>query len=335
VGLALITPSFLLSPRAVEQRAVAAVYHALAADLRAIGTPAIVAARRNVTAALNAAYDALLTVRSSASGRNKRDMHLMAILNVSHQMAGAATALRTAGERPPPWVTETIGRLDLLSPGDWRLAQDRLVDTLVACVIVLLFGYAPWPVAWQAHLPGQFAETLRAVAGYMDESLVTAWAAGILSGAPSAAVPDAAPTAMPGAAPARRSRLRRQAYRSLSDLRAEFQRTMSEPPAVSRRASAWWPAVVGLEEVMDAVTSTVVAISHGGPTPAPDAVHQLTGTLRAVADAIEADLAPSSGGSLPADADLQPVTAAVRSVLAVLTPGTPVTPEATPPRPLG
>lgn len=505
-ALALITPSFLLSPRAAEQRAVAAVYHELAGGLRAIGTPGIVAARRAVTAALNAAYDALLTGRSSASGRSTRDMRLMAILNVSHQMSEAATALRASGERPPRWVTDTIDRLadavlarpgraslpmippqwsaspgalalrdsmvvlaraisgnwtppsappaaapgararvrgrvthlleqliggriawtftvrlmictgvaavlsevfalqrsywvvltvaiilkpdygsvfaravqrgagtvvgavlgaaivaevpygpwlllpfgvlaallpygksrnfglaatfltpfvvlliDLLSPGGWLLAEDRLIDTLIACAIVLIIGYAPWPVAWQAHLPGQFAGTLRAVAAYLDESLVTAWD----SGARPAASPLATPPAAPPAAPARRSRLRRRASRALSDLRAEYQRTMSEPPAVSRRASAWWPAVVGLEEVMDAATSSVVAIGRGARPPAPGAVHQLTGTLRAVADAIEAGVAPATAASagLPADPELQPVTAAVRSVLAVLARG--------------
>ena len=47
----------------------------------------------------------------AAGGRNKRDTRLMAILNVSHQMAEAATALRTEGERPPQWVTDTVGRL--------------------------------------------------------------------------------------------------------------------------------------------------------------------------------------------------------------------------------
>ena len=411
-AIALITPSWLLSPRAAEQRAAAAVYHALAGDLRAIGTPAAVAAHRAVTTALNTAYDALLTHRSAAGGRNKRDMHLMAILNVSHQMAEAVTALRTEGEQVPQWVTDTVDRLadavargpggeatlplipppwsespgalalrdsmvalacvisgnwtpsappapadwrsrarrralyladqlvggriawvftirlmictgvaavlsevvplqrsywvvltvaiilkpdygsvfvravqrgigtmagavlgaailavvpygpwlllpfgvlaallpygksrnfglsatfltplvvlliDLLSPAGWRLAGERLVDTLLACVIVLLIGYAPWPTAWQAHLPGQFASTLRAVAAYLDEAL---------AGAPggSAAASSAALAGPTPATPAWRSRLRRRAFRSLSDLRAEYQRTMS-----SRRRSA-------------------------------------------------------------------------------------------------
>jgi hypothetical protein len=142
------------------------------------------------------------------------------------------------------------------------------------------------------------------VAAYLDEALVSAWA------------PDASSPA--AGAPAWRSRLRRRASRSLSDLRAEYQRTMSEPPAISRRATAWWPAGVGLEEVMDAATSTVVAIGRGAPAPAPEAVRQLTGMLRAVADAIEARVPPPAPGELPDDPALAPVTAAVRSVLAVL-----------------
>jgi len=42
--------------------------------------------------------------------------------------------------------------IDLLDVGGWRLAEVRLLDTVLASAIVLLFGYAPWPSAWQAHL---------------------------------------------------------------------------------------------------------------------------------------------------------------------------------------
>ena len=118
--------------------------------------------------------------------------------------------------------------IDLLSPGGWRLAEERLIDTVLACAIVLLIGYAPWPSAWHAHLPGQFAETLRAVAAYMDEALVTAWG----SGPPGRVTAHGGGTADARVDPGRRARrsgLRRQASRALSNLRAEFQRTMSEP----------------------------------------------------------------------------------------------------------
>lgn len=508
-AILLITPSWLLAPRAAEQRAVAAVYHAFAKFLRAIGTPQAAAVRGEVTAALNAAYDALLTGRSYSSGRSRPAMHLMGVLNVSHQMAEAATALRSEGERPPPWVTDTIDRLaeavahgiesgaelplippqwsespgalalrdsmvglaraisgtwaqpsaapatagwrarladrathvaeqliggriawvftirlmvctgiaalmtqvlplqrsywvvltvaiilkpdygsvfaravqrglgtvagavlgaavlavvpygpwllvpfgvmaallpygkarnfglaaafltplvvlliDLQAGGGWRLAADRLIDTLLACAIVLLFGYALWPSSWQAHLPGQFAQTLLAVCAYMEEALIAAWTPDAGAPAGAGAQPEPAAPAGPGP-PATRSRMRRKTSRSLSDLRAEYQRTMSEPAAISRRASAWWPALVGLEEVMDAITTTAVAIGRGAPKPSPESVRQLSGTLRSVADAMAAGVAPTDAGELPADPELQAVTAAVRSVLAVLTPGEP------------
>ena len=64
--------------------------------------------------------------------------------------------------------------IDLLTPVGWQLAEARLVDTVLASAVVLVVGYLPWPSAWQVHLPGQFAEAVRAVADYMDEALTTA-----------------------------------------------------------------------------------------------------------------------------------------------------------------
>ena len=564
-ALLLIVPGWLLSPRSAEQRSVAAVYHAHAGYLRAIGTPHAIEARRAGTAALNTAYDTLLTARSTAGGRSGRMTHLMAVLNASHPLSEAVTALRQEGNRPPPLVGDTIdgladaiatgaalqsgprlgrtlldglhrdglhrdglhrdgqqgdgqqgdgqrdgqlrsvppipppwsaspgslalrdamaglaraiawtpdalpkpaaqtslrdrirgmlgstldrlrggwlgqtfairlmicigvaaattevlplqrsywvvltvaivlkpdygsvfaralqrgigtivgavlgavilamvpygplllipmavlaaglpfGRsrnfglmatfltplvvvlIDLLTPTGWRLAGERLVDTLLGCAIVLLIGYAPWPMSWHSHLPRQFAATLRDICRYTEEALVTSWvpAAGPLAGNPEGPrAADGAPRAtgpqptgsaqaanVPG--PARRSLLRRKASRALADLRAEYQRAMSEPRAVSRRASAWWPAIVGLEEVIDAVTATAVEISRGAPAPAPDAVHQLTAVLDAVADAIDAGVPPPRAGELPSDEALKPVIHAARPVLELLAPG--------------
>ena len=88
----------------------------------------------------------------------------------------------------------------MLAPAGWRLAGDRALDTVLASAVVLLIGYAPWPVSWQAHLPGKFAATLRVICDYMDESLVTAWAdrAGTK---PAAGAARAAAVAVPAAAP--------------------------------------------------------------------------------------------------------------------------------------
>ena len=154
--------------------------------------------------------------------------------------------------------------IDLLDPVGWRLAEARLIDTVLASAVVLLVGYAPWPSAWQVHLPGKFAEAVRAVADYMDEALATG-------------AEHRRPSRRHGRGGRRCPSGRRgcdgTAGRALSNVRLEFQRTLSEPTPVSRRASAWWPAVVGLEEVMDAVTATAVALGRGAQPPSPASVH--------------------------------------------------------------
>jgi uncharacterized membrane protein YccC len=50
--------------------------------------------------------------------------------------------------------------LDLPNRTGWQLAEARLIDTLIGCAIVLVIGYAPWPLSWYAHLPAQFARTV-------------------------------------------------------------------------------------------------------------------------------------------------------------------------------
>ncbi len=497
-ALILLLPGWLRSPHGREQRAVAAVYDALAGLLRAVGSDQFTARRQALTSALNTAYDDLLTARSTATGRHRQRMLLVGALNASHPMAEAAVMLGLAGIRPPPLAIETVSRLgdairngipppmipppwddsaamatlrdamagaaralsrdwspgdharsglrerlravgppgslrhfgsarlrglagrlldefgggrlsriftlrlmacmgvagivsevlplqrsywvpltvaivlkpdygsvfaralqrgigtvvgavagavllvlmhgtwllipfavlaallpygrsrnygllatfltplvvvliDLLSPAGWRLAEERLIDTLVGCAIVLLIGFAPWPMSWYAHLPRQFGQTVLDVRRYLEEALLG---------------PSGSPGSEPAAPPAR-SRLRRSTYRALADLRAEFQRTMSEPPSISRRATAWWPAVVGLEQVMDAITATALALSRGA-VASPAGVGQLSGALRAVSEAASKGKALTAAPELPSDETLKPVTEAVRALLGVL-----------------
>jgi uncharacterized membrane protein YccC len=507
-ALVLLVPGWLLSPRSAEQGTVAEVYHAFAADLRAIGTDRAAETRRAVTTALNTANDTLRTARATVGGRSRRMTYLMAVLNASSRMSEAVITLRREGSRPPPlaahtldgladaiaasgplhgrrlrqdaddsrtagyqgpvtldgapaipprwssspgsaelrdalaalartiawtpatpresaprtplrehapalvdtlldqlrggrlawtftirlmvcvglaavasevlplersyWVVLTVvivvkpdngsvfaralqrgigtivgvvlgavllvavpygpwlllpmavlaagqpyGRLrnfglaatfmtplillliDLLKPAGWQLPEERLVDTLFGCAIVLLVGYATWPTSWHSHLPRQFATTLRDIPRFMAAALI----------------PDPDPAARD-----RGGQPRRQTYRALGDLHGEYQRAMSEPAAVSSRASAWWPAIVALDGVADAATATGAAIRHGAPAPSPHAVHQLTAALYTVADAIDAG-APPRVGELPDDEALKPVTDAVRPLLSELEPG--------------
>ena len=199
--------------------------------------------------------------------------------------------------------------IDLLNPGGWRLAEDRLIDTLIGCAIVLLIGFAPWPMSWYSHLPRQYARAALDVCRYLEEALGPD--AGVMGAdAPRGAGPR-------GAGPPARSRMRRSTYRALADLRAEFQRTMSEPPSISRRATAWWPAVVALEQVMDAGTATALAVSRGAQV-SPSGVRQLSDALRAVSEAAATGSALAETPELPDDETLRPVTDAVRALLGVL-----------------
>ena len=199
--------------------------------------------------------------------------------------------------------------IDLLNPGGWRLAEDRLIDTLIGCAIVLLIGFAPWPMSWYSHLPRQYARAALDVCRYLEEALDPD--AGVLGAdAPRGTGPR-------GAGPSARSRMRRSTYRALADLRAEFQRTMSEPPSISRRATAWWPAVVALEQVMDAGTATALAVSRGAQV-SPLGVRQLSDALRAVSEAAATGSALAETPELPDDETLRPVTDAVRALLGVL-----------------
>ncbi|MBO0776548.1 MAG: hypothetical protein J2P34_09550 [Actinobacteria bacterium] len=122
-------------------------------------------------------------------------------------------------------------------------------------VLGLPAGYSPWPTAWHAHLPGQVAKAMDKVSRYTEQALLSR-------------SPD-------------RSGLRRQAYLALSDVRTEFQRTVAEPPPVSRQAARWWPALIALESVMDKVTAAAVRMDMGEDPPAPDEVAQVTAALAA------------------------------------------------------
>ena len=181
--------------------------------------------------------------------------------------------------------------IDLLVRTGWALALDRLIDTVLGCVIVLLVGYAPWPSSWHAHLPEQFATALDSVARYTEMAL----------------------TGAPG-----RSALRRQTYRVLSDLRTEFQRTMAEPPSVSGRAARLWPALAALEQVTDAVTATAVRGDVTGQRPGPGEVAQLAAAPRSLARGIRDGRLPDDL-PLPDDADVRPVADRIADVRRALT----------------
>ncbi|SNS09993.1 Uncharacterized membrane protein YccC [Geodermatophilus saharensis] len=93
-------------PSDPDRAAVAAVFTRIAGLLTAVGTDATETARRDLTAALNAAYDRVIRSRSISSGRNRELSELAGVLNAAAPLVEAAVAsARTAVPADPHDVT--------------------------------------------------------------------------------------------------------------------------------------------------------------------------------------------------------------------------------------
>ncbi|MFC7618604.1 FUSC family protein [Actinokineospora soli] len=183
-----------------------------------------------------------------------------------------------------------IVQLDLANAGEWSLVAARLLDTALGCAIVLVFGFALWPGARRPRVGTDLADALDLVADYLADAL--------------------------GPAPARRSDLRRSAYRALADLRTAFQRSLVEPFRAGRQAAAWWPVIMTMERLTDAVTGAVLAAARVGPAR-PEDVAVLADAVRDAADAVRAERPPAEL-DLPADPPVDRISAEVSSVRAIL-----------------
>ena len=166
-----------------------------------------------------------------------------------------------------------ILQMDLANTGSWNVVVARLIDTVLGCVIVLVFGYLLWPGSRRPQVGGRLADGLDAVAKYVSCALVEA---------------------SEGEARLARSRARRGAYRALADLRTAFQQVVVEPSANGRQAVAWWPVIAAQERVADAVTEVGVTIGRGVAPPEPGDIELLTAALDELASAIREQREPRS-----------------------------------------
>jgi uncharacterized membrane protein YccC len=189
--------------------------------------------------------------------------------------------------------------LDLTLPSHAGLVAARLLDTLLGCAIVLVFGYLIWPRTWRAPLD----EALRGATEALD------------------AFVDAAFTG----SEVERRRARRRTYRALTELQTQLQRLLAEPPPISTRAAAWWPVIVQLERTSDAVTEAVLARRAGEPMPDLAQVAVLRRAIRQLQDDIRAHRTPDDAEIL-AEGVLAPVARevdAARRLVRETAPGRP------------
>ncbi|EHK66088.1 FUSC family protein [Achromobacter arsenitoxydans] len=110
-GLALTLSGWIVNPVAPERAAVAQAYRKLAAMFAATGTSRVMTARRDMEAAMAAAYDAVLAARGRAAGPSPRLARLAAQLQACTPLTNAALSLARAGRVLPAECARVMNRL--------------------------------------------------------------------------------------------------------------------------------------------------------------------------------------------------------------------------------
>ncbi len=148
--------------------------------------------------------------------------------------------------------------IDLSTPGlhNINYANQRLMDTAIGGIIVLIFGYFIWPRAQEQHLSSTYQAAMTALANYF-RSVCTAT------------------TALPPS-------VRRDIYSQLSNLRTQLQKQLSEPAPLDREAAHWFPIVVATERLTDQITAYAENRQQGAPLVDAKKVEQLAQTMQAI-----------------------------------------------------
>lgn len=111
------------------------------------------------------------------------------------------------------------------------LAWDRVVDTAIAGVLALLFGYVFWPQSFRTKVRSYYKTAVHRVSDFFEQATQ-----------PSVDVPAVA-------------KARDACYRQLSDLHIQLQRSLAEPPPASTQAQLWFPVVANLGRLTDVVAT--------------------------------------------------------------------------------
>ncbi|MEV8392644.1 MULTISPECIES: FUSC family protein [unclassified Streptomyces] len=201
--------------------------------------------------------------------------------------------------------------------GDTEATAARLLDTALACGIVLLVGHLPHLTDPRVRVGHRFAVALRSTERYLRHVLDT-------PRTDQRANPRTAPRTAPGTDPrstpaaprggdAKGIALRYAAYRALSEARAAAETAAAELPGLHRAHRHDWLAVMArAERVVDAATVCAVRVEQGVPLPTTTEARWVTEALAAMADALEG----GRGTPMPT---LPPVPKDCRSLRDVMT----------------
>ncbi|MFG2823785.1 FUSC family protein [Kitasatospora sp. NPDC048365] len=145
--------------------------------------------------------------------------------------------------------------------GDAQAALSRLVDTALACAIVLLVGHLPRLADTRARVGHRSAYALRSTRRYLDHVLA-------------------------GRDGEERGELRRAAYHALAQARGAAETAAAEL-RTGRAERDWLRVTARAERIADAATACAVRLEHGAGRPAEPAARRITATLTAVADTLD------------------------------------------------
>lgn len=167
--------------------------------------------------------------------------------------------------------------VDIIQPGTHNIdyALQRLADTLIGAIIVIVFGYLVWPRRQNQETESRFQKVRQSISDYLRSTLPTSSHAGN------------GPELLQVRA------LRRTAYQELSDLRVQLQKTLSDPPPAGHDAAAWFPLLDCAERICDDITIYSTQLAQQPNAAEAKAIAHL-------ADKIAAPLDHGSNADVPA-----------------------------------
>ncbi|UQA91809.1 FUSC family protein [Streptomyces halobius] len=166
--------------------------------------------------------------------------------------------------------------------GDPQAAAERIVDTSIACGIVLVVGHLPRLADPRRRIGQRVTAALRAAARFLRHVLESE----------------------PGQDPTERLALRRAAYRALGEARTAAETAAAELLTARDRDTDWLSVITASERIVDAATACAVRLDHGARHPSPDDARRLCQALSAMADALEDPRRRATGTPAP---ELRPV----------------------------